>query len=86
MVAVHDMRLSHPYSRAHPGPVTSAREIAVLGLGRMGAAIAARLLSLGWEVTGWTRSGRAVDTFTDIFLLVRVDGRWRIANKAYHRH
>ncbi|MGW3495241.1 nuclear transport factor 2 family protein [Streptomyces sp. NPDC001020] len=25
------------------------------------------------------------DTFTDIFLLVRVDGRWRIANKAYHR-
>jgi 3-hydroxyisobutyrate dehydrogenase-like beta-hydroxyacid dehydrogenase len=27
----------------------------------MGAAIAARLLSLGWEVTGWTRSGRAVD-------------------------
>jgi hypothetical protein len=27
-----------------------------------------------------------VDTFTDIFLLVSVDGRWRIANKAYHRH
>ena len=26
------------------------------------------------------------DTFTDIFLLVHVDGRWRIANKAYHRH
>ena len=26
------------------------------------------------------------DTFTDIFLLVRTDGRWRIANKAYHRH
>jgi len=25
------------------------------------------------------------DTFTDIFLLVRVDGQWRIANKAYHR-
>ncbi|NMO55208.1 NAD(P)-binding domain-containing protein [Actinoplanes sp. TBRC 11911] len=25
------------------------------------------------------------DTFTDIFLLVRVDDRWRIANKAYHR-
>jgi 3-hydroxyisobutyrate dehydrogenase-like beta-hydroxyacid dehydrogenase len=28
----------------------------------------------------------AADTFTDIFLLVRADGRWRIANKAYHRH
>ncbi|WP_425325875.1 nuclear transport factor 2 family protein [Micromonospora endolithica] len=27
-----------------------------------------------------------VDTFTDIFLLVHVDDRWRIANKAYHRH
>ncbi|MFF8934749.1 nuclear transport factor 2 family protein [Streptomyces paradoxus] len=26
------------------------------------------------------------DTFTDIFLLVRADGSWRIANKAYHRH
>ena len=26
------------------------------------------------------------DTFTDIFLLVRVDDSWRIANKAYHRH
>ncbi|MEU2155618.1 nuclear transport factor 2 family protein [Streptomyces sp. NPDC019396] len=25
------------------------------------------------------------DTFTDIFLLVRVDDGWRIANKAYHR-
>jgi hypothetical protein len=25
------------------------------------------------------------DTFTDIFLLVNVDDRWRIANKAYHR-
>ncbi|TDC27573.1 6-phosphogluconate dehydrogenase [Streptomyces sp. 8K308] len=26
------------------------------------------------------------DTFTDVFLLVHVDGRWRIVNKAYHRH
>jgi hypothetical protein len=26
------------------------------------------------------------DTFTDVFLLVLVDGQWRIANKAYHRH
>lgn len=28
----------------------------------MGTALAARLLSLGWEVTGWTRSGRPVDS------------------------
>ncbi|MFG2950965.1 nuclear transport factor 2 family protein [Streptomyces adustus] len=26
------------------------------------------------------------DTFTDIFLLARVDDGWRITNKAYHRH
>lgn len=26
------------------------------------------------------------DTFTDIFLLVRVENGWRIANKAYYRH
>jgi Putative lumazine-binding len=25
-------------------------------------------------------------TFTDLFLLVRTDGQWYIANKAYHRH
>jgi hypothetical protein len=26
------------------------------------------------------------DTFTDVFLLIRADDRWQIANKAYHRH
>jgi hypothetical protein len=26
------------------------------------------------------------DTFTDVFLLIQAGGRWRIANKAYHRH
>ncbi|MEY9926747.1 3-hydroxyisobutyrate dehydrogenase-like beta-hydroxyacid dehydrogenase [Catenulispora sp. GP43] len=26
------------------------------------------------------------DTFTDIFLLAKAEGRWRIANKAYHRY
>jgi len=30
------------------------------------------------------RHGEAV--FTDMFVLVRVDGAWRIANKVYHRH
>lgn len=38
--------------------MTSSRTIAILGLGRMGAAMAARFLDQGWEVTGWTRSGR----------------------------
>ncbi|MGL5818201.1 MAG: nuclear transport factor 2 family protein [Phycicoccus sp.] len=25
-------------------------------------------------------------TFTDMFVLLEVDGKWRIANKVYHRH
>ncbi|MFJ6408558.1 nuclear transport factor 2 family protein [Streptomyces hydrogenans] len=34
--------------------------IAVLGLGRMGAAMAARLAAQGRDVVGWTRSGRVI--------------------------
>jgi hypothetical protein len=34
------------------------------------------------RVTLW----HGADTYTDVFLLVRVDGQWWIANKAYHRH
>jgi 3-hydroxyisobutyrate dehydrogenase-like beta-hydroxyacid dehydrogenase len=62
MPAVRDLRLSQSGPRADHGAMTSSRAIAVLGLGRMGAAMAARLQSLGWEVTGWTRSGRTVDS------------------------
>ncbi|MFJ7200004.1 MULTISPECIES: nuclear transport factor 2 family protein [unclassified Streptomyces] len=36
--------------------------LAVLGLGRMGAAFATRLVTQGWNVVGWTRSGRAPGT------------------------
>lgn len=35
--------------------------IGVIGLGRMGSAIARRLTAQGAEVTGWTRSGRVVE-------------------------
>jgi 3-hydroxyisobutyrate dehydrogenase-like beta-hydroxyacid dehydrogenase len=59
MSVMQDMRLWQAGPRVHPGPVNSSRTIAVLGLGRMGAAIAARLVSQGWQVTGWTRSARA---------------------------
>ncbi|HLJ98632.1 MAG TPA: nuclear transport factor 2 family protein [Streptosporangiaceae bacterium] len=51
-----------------PEEMDSSRAIAVLGLGRMGGAMAARLRNEGWEVTGWTRSGRSADmakTFHD---------------------
>ncbi|WP_085214999.1 nuclear transport factor 2 family protein [Streptomyces sp. Amel2xC10] len=37
---------------------TTQGTIAVLGLGRMGEATATRLATQGWEVVGWTRSGR----------------------------
>jgi 3-hydroxyisobutyrate dehydrogenase-like beta-hydroxyacid dehydrogenase len=52
----------------------------------MGAAIAARLASLGWQVTGWTRSGRAAGSVkttddpddavasADVILLALLDG------------
>ncbi|MFJ1806800.1 MULTISPECIES: nuclear transport factor 2 family protein [unclassified Streptomyces] len=39
--------------------MTTPHTIAVLGLGRMGGAIATRLAAQNWDVVGWTRSGRA---------------------------
>jgi 3-hydroxyisobutyrate dehydrogenase-like beta-hydroxyacid dehydrogenase len=68
------------------GHMITPHTIAVLGLGRMGAAIAARLVDRGWDVVGWTRSGRtagAVETTgdpnnavakADIVLLALFDG------------
>jgi 3-hydroxyisobutyrate dehydrogenase-like beta-hydroxyacid dehydrogenase len=38
--------------------MTTPHTIAVLGLGRMGDAIATRLTAQDWDVVGWTRSGR----------------------------
>ncbi|MEU1853470.1 nuclear transport factor 2 family protein [Streptomyces sp. NPDC019990] len=40
----------------------------------------------GTVATATMTLSRGADTFTDIFLLVRADGSWRIVNKAYHRH
>ncbi|MBW5482802.1 nuclear transport factor 2 family protein [Streptomyces bambusae] len=66
--------------------MTTPHTIAVLGLGRMGGAIAARLTAQDWDVVGWTRSGRtsgAVKTAgdpyeavakADIVLLALFDG------------
>ncbi|WP_439138536.1 NAD(P)-dependent oxidoreductase [Roseicyclus sp.] len=47
--------------------------IGVVGLGRMGSAIATRFADQGVAVTGWTRSGRSVDdveSVPDLFSLV----------------
>ncbi len=41
--------------------MTTPHTITVLGLGRMGDAIATRLAAQGWDVVGWTRSGRTSD-------------------------
>ncbi|WP_424639561.1 nuclear transport factor 2 family protein [Embleya sp. AB8] len=67
--------------------MTTSHTVAVLGLGRMGAAIATRLADLDWDVVAWTRSGRraagTVDTAddpnhavakADIVLLALFDG------------
>ncbi|MEV7236552.1 nuclear transport factor 2 family protein [Streptomyces sp. NPDC051020] len=42
--------------------MTTSHTIAVLGLGRMGGAIATRLVAQDWDVVGWTRSGRTSGT------------------------
>jgi 3-hydroxyisobutyrate dehydrogenase-like beta-hydroxyacid dehydrogenase len=46
--------------------MTTPYPIAVLGLGRMGAAIATRLAGHGWDVVGWTRSGRTTGTIATV--------------------
>ncbi|GAB3258756.1 2-hydroxyacid dehydrogenase [Chitinimonas naiadis] len=43
-----------------PGRAAEALRIGVLGLGEMGAAVAATLAQLGYCVTGWSRSERSV--------------------------
>ncbi|WP_426510740.1 NAD(P)-dependent oxidoreductase [Dactylosporangium sp. McL0621] len=57
--------------------------IAVLGLGRMGAAIAVRLAEAGWAVTGWNRTPRGplpgVTVTTD---LAAVEARIGAGNEA----
>ncbi|MEU6106727.1 NAD(P)-binding domain-containing protein, partial [Streptomyces flaveolus] len=42
--------------------MTTPHTIAVLGLGRMGSAIATRLAAQDWDVVAWTRSGRTSGT------------------------
>ncbi|MFD7867701.1 nuclear transport factor 2 family protein [Streptomyces sp. NPDC059783] len=62
------MRLSHRSSCRTVARMNASHTIAVLGLGRMGTAFAARLASRGHDVVGWTRSGRpdgAVGTTDD---------------------
>lgn len=41
-------------------PLASARRVTVLGMGELGRAVAGALAGLGFDVTGWSQSGRAV--------------------------
>lgn len=47
-----------------PGPVTGDCRIVVLGLGTIGADIAAKLAGLGFPVHGWSRSPKRVEGIT----------------------
>jgi 3-hydroxyisobutyrate dehydrogenase-like beta-hydroxyacid dehydrogenase len=53
--------------------------IAILGLGRMGSAMARRLRGEGWDVVGWHRSGAPVDGVTVEADLVKVLGSAQVA-------
>ena len=37
------------------------QQVGIIGLGRMGSAIAQRMTAQGYSVVGWTRSGRSVE-------------------------
>ncbi|MER5528717.1 nuclear transport factor 2 family protein [Streptomyces sp. NPDC002677] len=56
------MRLSQPWRCTTLARMTTPHTIAVLGLGRMGDAMATRLAAQGRDVVGWTRSGRTSGT------------------------
>ena len=42
-------------------PLAQNRRVSILGLGELGRASAAALASLGFDVTGWSRSARQID-------------------------
>ena len=51
-----------------------------------GAAPSTRSTSSGTVATATMTLRHGDATFTDMFVLLHVDGGWRIANKVYHRH
>ncbi|MFE3635190.1 nuclear transport factor 2 family protein [Streptomyces sp. NPDC059168] len=59
---MRNLRLSQRSGCTTVAHMTTPHTIAVLGLGRMGGAIATRLAAQDWDVVGWTRSGRTSGT------------------------
>jgi glyoxylate/hydroxypyruvate reductase len=45
-------------------PLAQNRKVTVLGLGALGTAVAQALVGLGFDVTGWSRSAKAVEGVT----------------------
>ncbi|MFE3526087.1 nuclear transport factor 2 family protein [Streptomyces sp. NPDC059161] len=59
---MRNLRLSQTSRCTTVARMTTPHTIAVLGLGRMGGAIATRLAAQDWDVVGWTRSRRTSST------------------------
>ena len=56
----------HHWQRA-PIPDSSTHTVGLMGVGEIGSVVAAALTVLGFNVIGWTRSGRAVSSVARIF-------------------
>jgi len=50
--------------KAHAPPRASERRVGILGLGELGAASAAQLVALGFDVAGWSRTPKVLDGLT----------------------
>ena len=50
--------------REHPQKNAPERTVGILGFGQLGQDAARKLKALGFDVAGWSRSGRAVEGFT----------------------
>ena len=57
---------AHHWQRA-PIPDSSTHTVGLMGVGEIGSVVAAALTVLGFNVIGWTRSGRAVSSVARIF-------------------
>ncbi|WP_146587111.1 2-hydroxyacid dehydrogenase [Puniceibacterium confluentis] len=59
----HIVNPDHNWDHSPP-PLSRDRPVSILGFGALGQACAAALLALGFPVTGWSRSAKAMDGVT----------------------